>query len=335
MGEARLESMVRILFILVLLLGGASCRRQAQAPLAAVKPRAEGSSGDYSVSVYLSPEHPRLVDALELRIVALAPESARLAGVDFTEASAPEFAVKREPPPPERMAPDGRRERTFVYALEPWLAERYSIPAITATFAGADGQERKVTAQGFAVEIAQPTAEEWEKLGIDDAQKPLAWLDPAARRRRRLWRWGVGAASALLALGAAWLAWRRHRRRLAIPPTPYETALLELAALEGRDWVSQGEFQRFYEELSSILRRYLEARFEVRAPKLTTEEFLNQLVRAPELLSSQQDALRQFLTACDFVKFAAARPTPQECGEAVAACRNLLSRTSDAVQTGG
>ena len=38
-------------------------------------------------------------------------------------------------------------------------------------------------------------------------------------------------------------------------------------------WIIEkaSEFQRFYEELSGILRRYLEDRFQVRAPKLTTE----------------------------------------------------------------
>ena len=62
----------------------------------------------------------------------------------------------------------------------------------------------------------------------------------------------------------------------------------------------------------SIIRRYLEDRFELRAPELTTEEFLT-VAGTPVLLSHEhQKLLRDFLRQADLVKFAGVQATKQD-----------------------
>lgn len=56
--------------------------------------------------------------------------------------------------------------------------------------------------------------------------------------------------------------------------------------------------------VSNTVRAYLEARFRLRAPERTTEEFLQDLAMATVLSEAQKSVLAAFLQASDLVKFA-------------------------------
>ncbi len=60
--------------------------------------------------------------------------------------------------------------------------------------------------------------------------------------------------------------------------------------------------------VSDAVRLYLEERFGLRAPERTTDEFLNDLSRNPALTDLQKASLKEFLSACDMVKFAKYEP---------------------------
>jgi hypothetical protein len=64
--------------------------------------------------------------------------------------------------------------------------------------------------------------------------------------------------------------------------------------------------------VSDAVRLYLEERFGLRAPERTTEEFLDDLSRSAALTGSQKDSLKEFLSACDMVKFARYEPQRTE-----------------------
>jgi hypothetical protein len=54
---------------------------------------------------------------------------------------------------------------------------------------------------------------------------------------------------------------------------------------------------------TGVLRSYIEARFGLHAPRLTTEEFLVAARRSPTLPAADQAALGCFLERCDLCKF--------------------------------
>ena len=58
--------------------------------------------------------------------------------------------------------------------------------------------------------------------------------------------------------------------------------------------------------VSGVVRRYLERRFGLLAPRRSTEEFLAEARTAGRLDESHQRNLADFLAACDFLKFARA-----------------------------
>lgn len=101
---------------------------------------------------------------------------------------------------------------------------------------------------------------------IRDIREPGPDLRPLA--------WGLALLGAFL-LAAGWL-YRRRRRRvsreaIAPAPPPHVAALAELDALSDLLGI---DGRRFYFRLSAVLRRYLQARFGIPAPEMTTEELL-------------------------------------------------------------
>ncbi len=57
--------------------------------------------------------------------------------------------------------------------------------------------------------------------------------------------------------------------------------------------------------VSEIIRNYVEVQFSIHAPRLTTEEFLRDLVEAPQqMLNTHRTLLGGFLQHCDLAKFA-------------------------------
>jgi hypothetical protein len=152
---------------------------------------------------------------------------------------------------------------------------------------------------------------------------PLDWRRPLLL---------AGAVLALLALGlSGWWIMRRRTRGVAAPPLPpaSETARQALQALEARALMQSGEIKEYYAELSGIVRRYLEARFGVRAPEMTTEEFLLATARGGTLSSRHRALLTDFLRESDLVKFARHRPSLADAQRALEAARHFVDETAD------
>lgn len=126
----------------------------------------------------------------------------------------------------------------------------------------------------------------------------------------RLW-WLAGAGAACLLAVAIALLYRRRRAAVA-PATvalPAHTrALRELQRLRSAPRTTTVEIDRFYVEVSGVLRGYLEERFALRAPERTTSEFLRELELGDALAREHRAELERFLSQCDLVKFAAHVP---------------------------
>lgn len=79
--------------------------------------------------------------------------------------------------------------------------------------------------------------------------------------------------------------------------------------------VSHENKEEYYEQLSDILRSYIEDRYQIKALQKTTEEFLNTIQKDPLPIRFPEKTLSQFLMLSDRVKFAKERPNPKDCSE--------------------
>ncbi len=140
----------------------------------------------------------------------------------------------------------------------------------------------------------------------------------------------VAGAVGLLVV-VALLVWRFSRRGAAaraLPPVPPHTiAYADLERLRGRHLIEQGAFKEYYSTLSDIVRTYLERRFDVRAPEMTTEEFLATSARNGRLQRVHRDLLGDFLTESDLVKFARHVPTIADSERAYDAAKRFIDET--------
>lgn len=157
--------------------------------------------------------------------------------------------------------------------------------------------------------------------GVETSLQPI-WVRPSARA---IARWGACVVAAVAGLALlAWLAKKLRRRVVLARMAPRERALLELRELLDRGLPAKGRVKEFYVALTLVVRRYIERRHGVRAPELTTEEFLQEAAKHPAFSRETLARLRDFLDAADLVKFAGVAATPDAIAQSVASTRAYL-----------
>ena len=93
--------------------------------------------------------------------------------------------------------------------------------------------------------------------------------------------WGIGLLLVLFALVGVF-RWNRRRLRtlsLVEPPTPTQIATKKLATLLDKR-LHERDVKTFYFEITAIVRWFIEQVTQIRAPELTTEEFLREIQKA-------------------------------------------------------
>lgn len=147
--------------------------------------------------------------------------------------------------------------------------------------------------------------------------------------------WLLIGLAVLVLVGLYLYLWKR-RKKDRTPPRPDEIALLELARL--RPLMNPEQALIYAEQLSEILRRYVEARFLIRSTRLTTREFFLGLTRSPHLihgLEIHHDHLQECLEQCDMAKFAHCVPDRQGMETMEQAVRGFIEATGRSGDEGG
>ncbi len=97
--------------------------------------------------------------------------------------------------------------------------------------------------------------------------------------------------------------------KVVIPP--HREALTALRVLEEKKLWQQGLVKEYYSEITEIIRRFFERRWDIIALEMTTDEILIQIKHIPEALMVWKEMDSFFLSA-DLVKFAKYQPSPEE-----------------------
>jgi HAMP domain-containing protein len=289
-------------------------------------------AGPVRATVRVSPKRPVIGDAVTLEIEVRAESGVELLMPEFGEAL-DRFAIV-DFVPSERVDDEGGTIAVQRYRLQPSRSGAQVIPPILIEFVdrrtgqapapeGEDAFELLTESMEFDVESVLP---EDAPLELRPARGALPPLAPPGRP---LWPFVVVALAVLGALSPfavrAWLSYRARERRR----TASEVALGELDALLAGPRPAPAEMDAFFVKLSGIVRRYLENRFGLRSPELTTEEFLDLMSSAPDLSHDHRAVLRSFLRRADLVKFAHHVPDPASVEESIQAARRFLEETRE------
>lgn len=268
----------------------------------------EQDPGPARVTVQVWPKEPTLGDSIWLR-VEVEPDDGVSVELPFDQAALGRFSVLRYAP--EKTA--------ATYELGAPMSGRHRIPPLRVVVGGAELFTDEVPITVGAVAAAR----------TDQALAPARGaLDTHVGGPR--W-WPVAAAGAgVLAIGAgvvAWLALRKRRVQRG-RESAWELAMQRIAQLEARGAPAPDDpaaCDAWFVELSAIVRAYVEGRWNLRAPELTTEEFLLEARRVPEV-----GALGPFLEQCDRVKFAGWRPDAAQSIELLGVARAFVKDTEPA-----
>ncbi len=136
----------------------------------------------------------------------------------------------------------------------------------------------------------------------------------------------VGAALLIIAALSAALSVYIRKKNIKPIRLPHETALEELEAIRSK-LLTGGDLKEYFVGVSDCIRRYIERVFALKAPEMTTEEFLNSLHDSDKLAVVHKDLLRGFMNACDLVKFAKYKPSGEEAENVYKTARNFVEET--------
>lgn len=127
---------------------------------------------------------------------------------------------------------------------------------------------------------------------------------------------------------------RKEPEQIITPLRPaHETALEALRNLLNKHYLTTGKVREYYFELSDIVRHYVEYRFQLRAPEMTTEEFLSKLKDSNVLNAGQKALLKDFLSHCDMVKFARYLPDEKESEASYESAWKFIDQTKEPIKS--
>jgi len=287
--------------------------------------------GPVKATIKVWPAKPTLADAIYARLEIDAPAGITI-DAPFQEAGDRRLgrfsvvAFNRD----TRRKPDGGQIAEQTYTLEAPASGRQRIPPLrfemTDLRAGRKAtadKPQEILTEEVPLEIA-PIAAEAATAQLKPAQGELD-ADVGGIG----WVTLLGLVSAALVLGSgSVLAYRalRARRRIEQQRSAYDEAVAQLRQLEANP-PDETSADGWFVALSAIVRRYLEHRYEIRAPELTTEEFLLVATARPELTAEHRALLTSFLERCDRVKFAGYRPDADESIATLKAARGFVEDT--------
>jgi len=271
-----------------------------------------------SVSARAEERSVLIGDRIRYEIDVMAPEGMDFRLPDFKDGKLGEFEIKDKRRKAGRGS-FGRNRTSYLFDINIFTTGDKSIPAVEVKYKDmGSGEWKSVKTREIPVKVGSLLPKGKAADDIRDIKAPIAY-------REINWFLVSGIFTALL-IAAAFL-WAYIRRRMRKPiKLPHETALEELEAMKG-ELSRTDDVKRYYVGVSDAVRNYIERTFELKAPEMTTEEFLNSLRDSRELSIDHKRLLREFLASCDLVKFAKYSPKPEEIESVFITAGNFIRET--------
>ena len=299
-------------------------------PVAAVE--TDLSKSGITLSVATSSDSVDVARDFEVVLTAVAPAGTAVTLPDLRDrfrgfSVAEDFA--------EEPVTDADGATTYVssWRLVPKPCEKVYklLPFAVMLVRKSDGAEVRDSFYTAPVYFQGPAAREPVTGGIEvDPKKDLPPLSWKLVKQCALILLAVCAVVSLILWTVKKIAQKIREHRMS----PIERAMLELDRLLQKGLPGRGRYKDFYVELTMVVRRYIQRRHAVRAPNLTTDEFLRAAAENPAFTREALEGLRQFLESSDMVKFAGVEATPEMADSATDRARDYLNADSRNKQGG-
>lgn len=214
-------------------------------------------------------------------------------------------------------------QQEFTIAL--YAGGTISLPAFQAVV-GSDTVATNILT--FSVNAPTVNMEEGIKGMKDIAEDPytfweLVWL---FIKKYAIW---IGL---LVALILGWIIYKRKFKKsqtteeVIVPKIPLEEQLLlQLEAIEQQELWQQNKHKEYYTEVTNVIRRYLEHKYEISTFEKTSFEILSSL-KLSAINKNDYQQLESLFELADMIKFAKSLPSPQENITAIQIAKKLIKR---------
>lgn len=315
----------------------------------------EHQENGFNAKVHLSSDQLRLQDQLTIEVVTEHPATHHVDADLVKEALKSEeglCSIISEEIAPEPIG-NGQMRTTLRYRLEPHLAGDFVFAFLPLRFLSEKAlQKVEFFPEVFCVHIHPPEEQRPEiaqamllplknrplmEVASENKLNPLEQKESHAaqqhlKQREFPWRWLFLA----VIMVTVFVAWRRYgtkitqalarHQQVQQPINAREKALHALQQLVSEQLPYRQLYDLFYVRLTSIVRRYIEDDYHIKAPELTTQEFLQCMTLHERFDAEAKQILQDFLFAADLVKFARSQPSLEDCAHSLQAAHAVVEK---------
>jgi hypothetical protein len=204
------------------------------------------------------------------------------------------------------------------FIITAWDSGSYYIPPISFSV--------NSKTEGLLLNVQTIILEEGAELKDikQPMEAPIGWSD--------IWPWLVGiiALSLIIFLLKKYVFTKKEKIKIENPEViipAYITALKQLEKLDKAKLWQAGNIKKYYTELSEIIRRYTENRFNFIALELATDEIISEL--KSKVNNEQLASITILLQRADLAKFAKSKPDENENKESMQLAKHFVGQTKE------
>jgi hypothetical protein len=252
---------------------------------------ADETSPSFAVEASLSAEQAHPGEVVDLLLKFRLPQKAKLSEKPHLTGLEGLTILSTRP------ASDGLIIKIMVDTLD-----SLQIPALTLSFAGADGQEQKIMSNPVQLKVVSALKGESDALDV----KSIKGIVPVGKNLwHNPWLYMAAGLAALVAFGIGWIAKKQKKKATEVlfAEPPDTVALKALGDLKLSGLFEKGDIKAYYFALSEIVRKYMEGIRFFPAYEYTTDEIAASTHHKEDL------KVIKLLRHADLIKFAGHRPT--------------------------
>ena len=227
---------------------------------------------------------------------------------------------------PVKIESSGKITERYNYTLSLYDSAEVTIPAIPIEYIKSGESEPRIL-ETNPVTITVHTIEVDPSADIRDVKEPVKipfdWVF-----------WGLIILACLILAVLAFLCYKYYKSKqisteqkiVKIVEPPHKIALRQLSELEEKKLWQQGNIKDYHSEITFIIRKYFERRFNFLAMEMTSNEIMTQL-RSKNEARKIFDETRKFFENADLVKFAKFEPMPSVNEEMMKQAYEIVKQT--------
>jgi hypothetical protein len=268
-----------------------------------------GNAQDIKVKVFIDSSSIKIGDQIKLHYELEQPENAKFQMPVFPDNIAGVVEILKVIPP------DTIRENKLLKIRHDFLitcfdSGSYHIPSIAIPYSIGNKKDTLRTDSLSLAVMNLPTDTITQVLDIKPPMKaPINFAEA--------WPYLLGFLVFALLMAALWFyLTKRKKGGLFFAPKkqepPHIIALRELDSLRTQKLWQNNKIKQYYVDLSDIIRKYLQHRYEIQALEMTSDEIIDSFKYNNLIDLESKDLLKNLFTLSDLVKFAKAQPLPDE-----------------------